>query len=103
MSVLSQQQFPDGSGGNRYTEAPEHVSKAAIRRFEGGGKAVLHPEKPGTYLHNVNDYTNGAREFSEHPDGGFQYKNPYNGHTDRFDEGGYYDHNGEHMQWSGSQ
>jgi hypothetical protein len=89
----------DPSDGPKYTLAPESVSRACQRRFERGGPAVLHPDKPGHYLHDVGNFWDGPSTVKDEGDGTLSYNNPYTHQSDRFDEHGYYDSEGNHTPW----
>ena len=93
----------DAPEGYAYTPAPEHVQRAMRRRFEDSGTTAIHPDKPEHYLHGINNWWDGPHEVKGESDGTFSFTNPYNKHTDRFDEGGYYhSQTGEHVPWSHS-
>jgi hypothetical protein len=90
----------DPTNGPSYQGVHPDISKALQNRFEGGGRGVWHPEKPGVILHNLGNFWDGPREVKHLGGGELEYTNPWNGDSDRFNADGYYNRKNEHVPWN---
>jgi hypothetical protein len=97
---IKQPSIDDPDGGQQYRRVTPEMQLALRRRFDGGSAAVFHPDKPGVVLHDIENFWDGPSEVTHLGDGEFEYRNPYNGDTDRFNARGYYDHDGNLKPWS---
>lgn len=90
----------DDEGGQHYELATDEQSRACRRRFEGGGKTVLDPNRPGYLLHGIGNWWDGPTEVRILENGDLEFTSPYTGETDRFNANGYYRKDGSFSEWS---